>query len=78
VHFWVWLAKYACLNKRLVTQQPGLSTKTTTGGSVGSSAACMCGNGCMSMDGGFQAVHAAGENLQIRTLFYLKKNVFIG
>jgi hypothetical protein len=41
---------------------------------VGPSAACMCGNGCMSMDGGFQAVRAAGENLQIRTL--KQKNVF--
>jgi hypothetical protein len=28
----------------------------------------MCGNGCMSMDGGFQAVRAAGVKLQIRTL----------
>jgi hypothetical protein len=36
---------------------------------------CMCGNGCMSMDGGFRAVRAAGENLQIRTL-YKKKNTF--
>jgi hypothetical protein len=26
----------------------------------------------MSMDGGFQAKRAAGENLQIRTLLYLK------
>jgi hypothetical protein len=30
----------------------------------------------MSMDGGFQAVRAAGENLQIRTL-YIKKTFFI-
>jgi hypothetical protein len=29
----------------------------------------------MSMDGGFQAVRAAGENLQIRTL--IKKKVFL-
>ena len=39
--------------------------------------ACMCGDGFMSRDGGFQAVRAAGENLQIRTLFnffkYIKK-----
>jgi hypothetical protein len=28
------------------------------------------------MDGGFQAVRAAGENLQIRTLFILRKNFF--
>jgi hypothetical protein len=34
----------------------------------------MCGNGCISMDGGFQAVRAAGENFQIRTL--LKKTFF--
>jgi hypothetical protein len=38
----------------------------------------------MSMDGGFQAVGAAGENLQIRTLFLFffnkithKKKVFL-
>jgi hypothetical protein len=31
----------------------------------------MCGNGCMSMDGGFQAVRAAGENLKIRALFFI-------
>jgi hypothetical protein len=31
----------------------------------------------MSTDGGFQAARAAGENLQIRTLFK-KKKVFIG
>ena len=42
----------------------------TTSEPVGSSAACMCGNGCMSTDGGFQAVRAAGENLQIRTLLF--------
>jgi hypothetical protein len=36
----------------------------------------MCGNGCMSEDGGFQAVRAAGENLQIRTL--KKKRFFLG
>jgi hypothetical protein len=30
----------------------------------------------MSMDGGFQAVHAAGENLQIRTLLFKKKKKF--
>jgi hypothetical protein len=30
----------------------------------------------MSMDGGFKAVRAAGENLQIRTLFKKTKNVF--
>jgi hypothetical protein len=51
-----------------------------TSGSVGLSPACMCGNGYMSiitcMDGGFQAVRAAGENLQIRTLFYKNKYVF--
>jgi hypothetical protein len=28
------------------------------------------------MDGGFHAVRAAGENLQIRTLFKKKQNVF--
>jgi hypothetical protein len=50
----------------------GNRAKATTNGSVGLSAACMCGNGCMSMDGGFQAMRAAGENLQIRTLL-LKK-----
>ena len=49
----------------------------TTSESVSSSAACMCGNGCMSMDGGFQAVRAAVENLQIRTLLKTK-TVFIG
>ena len=32
----------------------------------------------MSMEGGFQAVRAAGENLQIRTLFFLNKFFFIG
>jgi hypothetical protein len=30
----------------------------------------------MSRDGGFQAVRAAGENLQIRTLFKKRKKVF--
>jgi hypothetical protein len=30
----------------------------------------------MSMDGGFQAVRAAGENLQVRTLLLKKKIVF--
>jgi hypothetical protein len=30
----------------------------------------------MSMDGGFQAVRAAGENLQIRTLFNNKRQTF--
>jgi hypothetical protein len=29
------------------------------------------------MDGGFQAVHAAGENLQIRTLLFKKKNYIV-
>jgi hypothetical protein len=33
----------------------------------------MCGNGWMSKDGEFQAVRAAGENSQIRTLFFKKK-----
>jgi hypothetical protein len=37
----------------------------------------MCGNGCMFMDGGFQAVRAAGGNLQIRTLLYKNKKVFL-
>jgi hypothetical protein len=32
----------------------------------------------MSMDGGFQAVRAAGKNLQIRTLLFKKKEFFIG
>ena len=44
------------------------ATKATTSGSVGLCGACMCGDGCMSRDGGFQAVLAAGENSQIRTL----------
>jgi hypothetical protein len=30
----------------------------------------------MSRDGGFQAVRAAGKNLQIRTLFYQKNNMY--
>jgi hypothetical protein len=29
------------------------------------------------MDGGFQAVRAAGENLQIRTLFFNQKKTFL-
>jgi hypothetical protein len=34
----------------------------------------MCGNGCISRDGGFQAMLAAsGGNLQIRTLLIIKK-----
>jgi hypothetical protein len=49
----------------------------TTSEIVGPNAACMCGNGCMSMDGGFQVVRAAGENLQIRTLLFKKKTLFI-
>ena len=48
--------------------------KTATSGSVGPSAECLCGNGCMSMDGGFQAVRAAAENLQIRPLL---KNKYV-
>jgi hypothetical protein len=32
----------------------------------------------MSSDGGFQAVRAAGENLQIRTLFFKKKSFLYG
>ena len=43
--------------------------------------ACMCGNGCMSRDGGFLAVRAAGKNLQIRTLLKtntIDSNFFIG
>jgi hypothetical protein len=31
----------------------------------------------MSTDGGFQAVRAAGENLQIRTLLFKKKKRFL-
>jgi hypothetical protein len=56
----------------------GLYSMATTSGSVGPSPACMCGNGCMSMDGGFQAVRAAGENLQIRTLLKKQIRFFIG
>jgi hypothetical protein len=48
-------------------------TEAARRGYVGPSAACMCGNGCMSRDGEFQAVRAAVENLQTRTLFFLKK-----
>ena len=48
----------------------------TTSHTVGPSGACMCGDGCMSRDGGFHAVRAACENLQIRTLLFKKKNVF--
>ena len=51
--------------------------KTTTSASVGSSGACVCGNGCMSRDGGFEAMRAAGKKLQIRTLLKTK-HVFIG
>jgi hypothetical protein len=64
VHLWARLAASLC----------GIRAMTTTSGFVGPSAACMCGNGCMPMDGGFQAVRAAGENLKIRTL--LQKKVF--
>jgi hypothetical protein len=31
----------------------------------------------MSMDGGFQAVRAAGKNLQIRTLLFKKNNYIV-
>ena len=51
-------------------------SKATTGESVSLYGACMCGYGCRSRDGGFQAVRAAGKKLQIRTLFKLKKKVF--
>jgi hypothetical protein len=43
----------------------------TTSRSVGLSGACMCENSCMSRDGGFQAVRAAGRKLQIRTFFFI-------
>ena len=39
--------------------------KATTSHTVGPRGACMCGDGCMSRDGGFKAVRAAGENIQI-------------
>jgi hypothetical protein len=45
----------------------------TTSGFVGLYGACMCGNSCMSRDGGFQAVRAAGKKLQIRTFFFKKE-----
>ena len=35
--------------------------KATTSGSAGPYSACMCGDVCMSRDGGFQAVRAAGK-----------------
>jgi hypothetical protein len=35
------------------------------------------GNGCMSMDGGFQVVRAAGEILQIRTLLKNKSFLYV-
>ena len=44
------------------------SATATTSGFVNPCGAFMCGDGCMSRDGGFQAVRAAGKNLQIRTL----------
>jgi hypothetical protein len=66
------------------TQQQLGARTTTTSGSVGSNAAYeravrarMCGNGCMSVDGGCQGVRAAGENLQIRTLLKKKNSFYI-
>ena len=57
----------------VVSDQIEPCSRATTSGSVGPSGACMCGNGCMSRAGGFQAVRAEGENSQIRTL--LKKTI---
>ena len=67
---------YVCAGTAIFPYEPTVSpvvvigdirifSKATTSHTVGLSGACMCGDGCISRDGGFQAVRVAGENLQI-------------
>jgi hypothetical protein len=65
---WQYVPLYRCSDTKFSNAER--SPSATTSGSVGPNTACMCGNGCMSRDNGFQSVRAAGKKLQIRTLFF--------
>jgi hypothetical protein len=60
---------YACA-ARAAARVAATNSTATTGGSVGGSKWCMYVWGWLNAHGGSQAVRAAGENLQICTLFF--------